>query len=67
MKRILPILFAIAMVAAGCSRTAESSRPEVSTVMLAHTFERLQAQPSAPLSPAESAAIEAFMRYRGYT
>ena len=67
MKRILPILFAIAMVAAGCSRTAESSRPEVSTVMLAHTFERLQAQPSAPMSPAESAAIEAFMRYRGYT
>ena len=67
MKRILPILFAIAMVAAGCSRTSEPSQPTAQSVMLVATFERLQTQPSASLSPAETTAIEAFMRYRGYT
>lgn len=57
----------LATVAAGCSRTAEPSQCKVETVMLVSTFERLHTQPSAPLSPSEATAIEAFMSYRGYT
>ena len=67
MKRIflaLPLLLALFC---GCRQSESLPDEKVETVMLFHTFQRLNTTFSSALTPSESVAINAFMQYRGYS